>query len=165
MTDVISPAARRTSPPAGGRLSGRPLALTAVVGGVLSAGSTLLLAGVVALAGWFAADAGRYGDTRDAMRVGADAWLLAHGAGLRLDAATVTVLPLGLTLLCGYVSYRCGRWAAAISGARSAAGELRGVLRAAGLQATVYAVAAMVTAVLAADPRAESGLMRALAGG
>jgi hypothetical protein len=165
MTDLISPAARRTSPPPGGRLSGRPLALTAVVGGVLSAGSTLLLAGAVALAGWFAADAGRYGDTRDAMRVGADAWLLAHGAGLRLDAATVTMLPLGLTVLCGYVSYRCGRWAAAISGARSAAGELRGVLGAAGLQATVYAVLALVTAVLAADPRAESGLMRALAGG
>jgi len=166
MTDLLSPAARRTSPDAGGRrFSGRPLVLTAVVGGVLSAGTTLLVAGAVALAGWFAADAGRYGDTRDAMRVAADGWLLAHGAGLHLDAATITLPPLGFTLLCGYVAYRCGRWAAATSSAGSADGDLRGVLRGAGLQATVYAVVALVTAVLAVDPKAESDLMRAFVGG
>jgi hypothetical protein len=119
----------------------------------------------VALAGWFAADAGRYGDTRDAMRVGADAWLLAHGAGLHLDTAEVTLLPLGITLLCLVVAYRAGRWAAATSSVGSAPEEFHTVLGGVGVQATVYAVVALVTAVLTSDPRAESDLLRALVGG
>src|SRR5690606_10186293 len=94
MTDLLSPA-RRTSAPAPG--PGRSPVVAAVMAALVAAGSVLALAVAVALAGWFAADAGRYGDTRDASRVGADAWLLAHGAGITLDTAAVTVLPLGLT--------------------------------------------------------------------
>ncbi len=165
MTDLLSPAARRTSSGPGGRLSGRPLVLTAVAGGVVSAGSTLIMTAAVALAGWFGADAGRYGDTRDAMRVGADAWLLGHGAGLHLDTATVTLMPLGITLVCALVAYRLGRWAAATSSVGGAPEELRTVLGGAGVQATVYAVVALVTAVLTSDPRAETDLLRALVGG
>jgi hypothetical protein len=164
MTDLLSAAARRTSS-AEGRPTGRSLVLTAAVGGAVSAGSTLLVAIAVALAGWFAADAGRYGDTRDATRVGADAWLLAHGAGLDLDGASVTVLPLGLTLLCAYVAYRVGRRAAVAAGAGSPTSDLRVVLTAAGVQATVYAAVALVTTVLAAHPRAEADPTRALLGG
>ena len=165
MTDLMSPAARRTSSGPGGRLAGRPLVLTALAGGVVSSGAMLLVTAAVALAGWFAADAGRYGDTRDAMRVGADAWLLAHGAGLDLDAADVTLLPLGLTLACAYVAYRVGVWAAATSSAASAPEELRTVLTGAGVQATVYAVVALLTAVLTSHPLAETDLLRALVGG
>jgi hypothetical protein len=164
MTDLLSPAARRTSP-AGGRLSGRPLVLTAVVGGAVSAGSMLLVSMAVALAGWFGADAGRYGDTRDAMRVGADAWLLAHGAALHLDTATISLLPLGLTVLCAYVAYRVGAWAASTSVAGKAAPGLGAVLSAAGVQATVYGLVAMTTAVLATHPLAETHILRALLGG
>jgi hypothetical protein len=164
MTDLLSPAARRTSS-AGGRPRGRPLVLTAFVGGVVSAGSTVLVAIGVALAGWFAADAGRYGDTRDAMRVGADAWLMAHGADLHLDSATVTLLPLGVTLLCVYVAYRVGVWAAATSAAGDAAADLRPVVTGVGVQAATYAVCAFLAAVLAAHPRAESAPAQALLGG
>lgn len=165
MTDLLSPADRRTPASTGKGRTGkgrhRPLTLTALLAGLGAAGCTLLVTISVALAGWFAADAGRYGDTRDAMRVGADAWLLAHGAGLELDAARVTVVPLGVTLLCGYVAYRFGGWAAV----RAAAEDLRGILTGAGVLAVVYAVATMVVAVLASHPSAESDLLRALAGG
>lgn len=164
MTDLSSPAARRTSP-AGGGLSGRPMALTAIVGGAFSACCMLILTTAVALAGWFAADAGRYGDTRDAMRVGADAWLVAHGAALHLDTATISVLPLGLTALCAYVAYRVGVWAAATSTEGQTSPGLGPVLTATGVQATVYGLVAMAAAVLAAHPLAETHLLRALLGG
>lgn len=164
MTDLLSPAARRTSAPPS-RPAGRSPVLAAVAGGVVAAGSMVLLCVAVALAGWFAADAGRYGDTRDATRVGADAWLLAHGAGLRLDTATLTVVPLGLTLLCAVATYRVGRWVSATAALAGAPADLRAVLTATGVLATVYALVAMVTAVLAAHPRAESDLLGALVGG
>lgn len=165
MTDLLSAAARRTSPEPDDAPVGRSLLLTATVSAVTAAGSSLLASVAFALAGWFAADAGRYGDTRDALRVGADAWLLAHGAGLRLDTAAVTVLPLGLTLLCAYVAYRAGRRAARAARLEGGSSDLRSVLTAVAVHATLYAVLVLVTAVLAADPRAESGLMRAVAGG
>lgn len=165
MTELLNPAARRSAASSGGARPGRPLTFNAVLGGAVSAGSTLLVTVAVALTGWFAADAGRYGDTRDAMRVGADAWLLAHGAGLRLEDATITLLPLGLTVMCAYVAYRVGGWAAATSSVGDTASDLRAVLAGAGVQATVYAVFALVTAVLAGHTKAEADLLGALVGG
>lgn len=160
----LRPAARRTSSDAP-EPTGKPLVLSAVVGGVVSAGSMLCFSMAVALAGWFAADAGRYGDTKDALRVGADAWLLAHGAGLHVGTTAVTLPPLGLTLLCVYATYRVGRRTAATAALGAEPSALRGVLTAAGVQATCYAIVALVTAVLAADQRAGSSLPRALLGG
>lgn len=165
MTDLLRPAGRRTSAGDGARPVGRHLMLSAVLGGLYSAGWTLFVSAAVALAGWFAADAGRYGDTRDAVQVGADAWLLAHGARLRLDTTTVTVLPLGFTVLCAFVAYRVGLRAAARSRVGSTPDDLRPVLSAAAVQAAVYALVALGTAVIAADARAESSLVRALLGG
>lgn len=164
MTDLLRPAARRTSTAGGARPAGRPLLLSAVLGALVSAGSTLFLCAAVALAGWFGAGAGRYGTTRDAARVGADAWLLAHGAGLRLDTTTVTVLPLGLTFLCGWAAYRAGVRSATRSAVGSAPGDLLALLGAAAVQAAVYALVAVGVAVLAAEARADSDLMRALLG-
>ncbi len=117
----------------------------------------------IGLVGWFASDAGGHGDTRDAIRVGADGWLLAHGAHLHLPgaAATVTAVPLGLTLLCAYVAYRLGAWAAATSAVEDGRTLLLGVVVLAG----IYGVVALVTAVLAATPSAESSLLRAFVGG
>jgi hypothetical protein len=165
MTDLLRPAARRTPSDTGVTATGRPVVLTAVVAGAVSAGSMLLVTMAAALAGWFAADAGRYGDTRDAMRVGADAWLLAHGADLHLDTATVTVLPLGLTVICAYVAYRVGVWAGETAAVDRTADHLGVVLSAAGLQATVYSVVALLAAVLSIHPRAEADLLGALVGG
>ncbi|HEY0775121.1 MAG TPA: DUF6350 family protein [Nocardioidaceae bacterium] len=164
MTDLLSPA-RRSPASSAGRPAGRSPVLSAVLGGLVASGSMLLLSVAVALAGWFAADAGRYGDTRDATRVGADAWLLAHGAGLRLDTATLTVVPLGLTILCVLATVRSGRWVATTAALGADRADLRAVVTAAGVMATVYGLVAMLTAILAAHPLAESDLLRALLGG
>lgn len=154
MTELLASAVRRTGPVA-----------TALTAGVAAAGSTLLLAVGVALTGWFAADAGRYGDTRDAVRVGADAWLLAHGAGLGLDTVTVTIAPLALTLLSGFAVFRAAARAASVAGLTGRPSDLRPALTCAGVLATGYGLVAMVTAVLAAHPAAEPDLLRALLGG
>ena len=158
MTDLLSTLTRRASAEAD---PGRPLTVTSAVAGAVSAGSVLLVCMALGLAGWFAADAGRYGDTRDAIRVGADAWLLGHGAHLALPSATVTVVPLGLAVLCGYVTYRLACWV----GATSAVDDLRGVLTGATVLSGVYSLVAVVTAVLASHHQAEPGLGRAFVGG
>jgi hypothetical protein len=161
MTDLLSTAPRRTAAPAPDAPGGWPVTAYAVAAGLVASLSVMSGCMAVALAGWFAADAGRYGDTRDALRVGADGWLLAHGSGLSLDTATVTLLPLGLTLLCGYVVHRLGRWAAE----RSQPDDLRATLTLTTLLATVYALVALVTAVLAAHVVAQPGLLRTFVGG
>ncbi len=139
----------------------RPLAVGAALAGVAAAGSVLLGCLAVALAGWFASDAASYGDTRDALRVGADAWLLAHGSGLQLADAGIGLVPLGLTLLCLYVTFRLGRWAALTSAAEDGGTVLLGVVVLAG----VYGVVTLVTAVLASAAVARPDLAPAFAGG
>ncbi len=138
----------------------RPLALSAAAAGLAAAGAVQAVCMAVALAGWFAADAGRYGDTRDALRVGADAWLLGHGSSLQLEQALISVVPLGLTLLCAYVTFRLGRWA----GETSAVGDLSTALTGAVVLSGFYGVVATVTAVLASEQGAEPSLGRAFVG-
>lgn len=163
MTDLLTPATRRR--PSGGSTAdpGRPLAVAAALAGIAAAATVLLGCMAVAIAGWFASDAGSHGDTRDALRVGADAWLLAHGAHLELTAATITVLPLGLTLFCGYVTFRFARWAGSASGA--GADDDLALLMAAAVLAGVYAVVATLTAVLASLGSAQPHLGLAFLGG
>lgn len=160
MTEILT-AHRPSTGPAPGAEPRRPLALGAAVAGVVAAGSVLLGCMALALAGWFASDAASYGDTRDALRVGADAWLLGHGAHLQLPDAGITVVPLGLTLVCVYVAFRLGRWAALTSAADDAATVLLGVV----VMAGVYGVTTVLTAVLASDLVAEPNLGRAFCGG
>ncbi len=158
MTSLLSPPGH-ARPAAPGPV-GRPLWLSAGFAGAVAAGSVLLSCLALGLVGWFASEAGAHGDTRDALRVGADAWLLAHGSGLVLPAATVGVVPLGLTVLCGYVAYRLGRWARETS----AAEDDLGVALAAVVLAGCYAAVAFGTAALAALPSAQPGLVRSLVG-
>lgn len=158
MTDLL------TRRPTGARPAGaprRPLAIGAALAGAVAAGSVLLGCMAVALAGWFASDAASYGDTRDAIRVGADAWLLAHGSHLQLSGAGITLVPLGLTLVCVYVAFRLGRWAALTSAEEGAGTVLFGAIVLAG----VYGVATVLTAVLASDVVAEPNLGLAFCGG
>ncbi len=88
----------------------RPLAPAALLGGAGAAAATLMLCLGVAIMVWFSADAGAHGAPRDALRVGALGWLLGHGSGVRVDGVPVTVVPLGLTVLCAWVLWRVGRW-------------------------------------------------------
>ena len=71
------PPAARCAPSRSARRSPAPVAAGAVLLGCMALG----------LVGWFASDAGGHGTTRDAIRVGADGWLLAHGAHLHLPPA------------------------------------------------------------------------------
>ncbi len=160
MTDLLT-ARRPSARPGTADGPRRPLALGAAIAGLVAAGSVLVGCMAVALAGWFASDAASHGDTRDAVRVGADAWLLAHGSHLDLADAGITVVPLGLTLVCVYVAFRLGRWAAATSAAEDGTAVLLGIV----VMAGVYAVVAVLTAVLASHPAAEPHLGLAFSGG
>jgi hypothetical protein len=166
MTGLLAP--RDTRTPSSDRSGGtpqRPLALGAALAGLVASTAVLMGCMALGLVGWFASDAGGHGTTRDAIRVGADGWLLAHGATLHLATgtatATVTAIPLGLTLLSAYVAHRLGVWAARTSAVEDTGTVLLGTVVMSGL----YGVVALVTAVLAATATAESSLLRAFAGG
>lgn len=162
MTDLLTAAAtRRTSPRGAEPAVRRPLWLSAGFAGLVASGAVLLACMALGLVGWFASDAGTHGDTRDALRVGADAWLLGHGAQLVLADATVSLVPLGLTAFSGYVAFRLGRWATLTS----APEDLAGTGLAAVVLAGLYGVVAVVTAVLASLQTAEMTLGRAFVGG
>ena len=163
LLDVRAPRSSTTTTSAGTPL--RPLALSAAAAGAVASSAVLLGCMALGLVGWFASDAGGHGDTRDAIRVGADGWLLAHGAHLHLStgavSATITAIPLGLSLFCAYVAYRLGVWAARTS----AVEDLGTVLLGSVVMSGIYAVVCLSTAVLAATASAEPGLLRAFVGG
>lgn len=165
MTDLLTDTGRRATLPGGsGGSSGRPLWFAGAVAGTVAALGALAGCMSLGLVGWFASDAGAHGDTRDAIRVGADAWLLAHGAPLHLEAATISLVPLGLTLLCGYLTFRLGRWAAFTSSAEDTV-SVSAVVLSAVVLAGLYAVVAVLTAVLASVETAETSPGRAFVGG
>ena len=86
----------------------RPLALIATLGGAAAALAPLLVCVAVGIIGWFAADAGAHGVPRDGMRMGAVAWLMAHGSGITVGGVPVGVVPLGLTAICAWSMWRLG---------------------------------------------------------
>jgi hypothetical protein len=65
----------------------------------------------VAVLGWFLADAGAHGNTTDALRVGADAWLVGHGSHLTVNGLPLGIIPLALTMVFAVAAFRAGRWA------------------------------------------------------
>jgi hypothetical protein len=164
MTDLLDPPATRTDRGASPEPVQRPLAVGAAVAGLASAGVVLGALVAVALVGWFASDEGTHGTTRDALRVGTDAWLLGQGAHLHLAtgsvAATITAVPLGLTLLSVWVAHRFGRWAARTSAVEDGRTLALGTVVMAGLPA----VLALVCALLASTPTAETGLLSSFVG-
>jgi hypothetical protein len=159
MTDLLTRPRARTAPSA--ERSRPPLWWRAVAAGLGASLGVLALCMAVGLVAWFASDAGSHGDTRDAIRVGADAWLLAHGAGLQVDGVTLTAVPLGLTALCLLAAVRAARWAVRTSAEEDVAGTVLGGVVLVGL----YSLVALVTALLAATPDARPGLGRAILGG
>src|SRR5688500_16931182 len=86
----------------------RPLVLVATLGGVAAAGALLTICLGVGVTGWFLADAGSHGQPRDALQVGALAWLVAHGSGVVVGGVTVTAVPLLLTLTAAWLVWRIG---------------------------------------------------------
>jgi hypothetical protein len=141
--------------------AGRPLAAGAAVAGTAAALIGLVVCMSVALTGWFLADAGAHGDTTDALRVGADAWLAGHGSHFVLSGVPLGVTPLAVTMILVLTAFRGGRWA----GQRSpATDDDRALLGAVATFAGAYVVVAVVTCVLASRSGATPILGRAVLG-
>lgn len=137
----------------------RPLALLAPLAGAVAAAGTLTVCLALGVAGWFLTDAGAHGTPRDGLWVGALAWLLAHGSGVHVDGALVSVLPLGVTIAGAWSVWRLGhRLGDSISGhgpdaQRLADGERDWTVPAATVLFTAgYLAVALVTLRLATTP-------------
>ncbi len=135
----------------------RSLVLTATLGGVLAALAPLLVCVAVGIVGWFAADAGVHGEPRAGMRMGALAWLMAHGSGITVQGSAVAVVPLGLSVVCAWSMWRLGhRVGEGVSGHGPDADRISDgerdltVPMAVGLFFAGYGVTAVVVATLAA---------------
>jgi hypothetical protein len=140
---------------------GRPLAIGAAMAGAAAAVITLVVCMSVALTGWFLADAGAHGDTTDALRVGADAWLAGHGSHLVLSGAPLGMVPLALTMILVMAAFRSGRWAALSS---APAEDDRSLATAVATFTGAYVVVAVLTCVLASQSGATPVLGRAVLG-
>lgn len=134
-----------------------PLALVAFVGGAAAALVPLLICLALGVVGWFLADAGSHGRPTDGMRVAATAWLMAHGSGVSVEGVRLGVVPLGLTLLAAWSTWRAGlRVGDLVSGHGPDADAIEDgerdwtVPAAVALLATGYVVVGTVVAALAA---------------
>jgi hypothetical protein len=136
----------------------RPLVVSAILAAMGTAASLMLPLMALALLGWLST--GAVGSSRAALRVGADAWLMAHGSGLQVSGALLTVVPLGLTAFSLLVGYRTARWAAGTSQIEDLVTLALGVLA----FALSLGLVATVTAVLASTPEAQPGILRGFAG-
>jgi hypothetical protein len=141
--------------------AGRPLATSAALAGAAAAVIGLVVCMSAALTGWFLADAGAHGDTTDALRVGADAWLTGHGSHLVLSGVPIGISPLAVTMILVLIAFRTGRWAG-----RKATPECedRVLAGAVGTFTCAYVVVAVVTCVLASQSGATPVLGRAVLG-
>src|SRR3954451_16422991 len=96
---------RRSGPPEPGEPEGRPLTVTAAIAAVGAAATTMITFMGLAVIGWFLADAGAHGQTTDALRVGADVWLVGHGAQLTASGTPLGILPLTVTAVLAFVLF------------------------------------------------------------
>lgn len=154
MTDVLRDRQRPTRPASA---TGSP---SVVVHGALAAlaaaVSGLAVLAAVVLVAWVA-DARAGSSGADAVRAAADAWLLAHGGGLRLPAGRIAGLPLGLTLLAAVVLHRAG---ASLARAVDVT-DLRSAGRATGALTAVYGLTAALVARVAATGTASASAVLA----
>ncbi len=169
MTSLLSAPARIAAPSVDPR-NRRPLALVALLGGVLAAAGLLLVCLGAAVTGWFLADAASHGAPRDALQVGALGWLMAHGSGVRVQGTAVTAIPLLLTLLAVWSTWRVGlRVGSSVSGHGPDADQISDGERdwtvpvAAACLVAGYVAVTATTISLAASPATAPSAGRALA--
>jgi hypothetical protein len=151
--------------------TGRPLATGAALAGATAAAIGLVVCMSVALTGWFLADAGAHGDTTDALRVGAVAWLAGHGSHLVLSGVPLGITPLTITMIVALTAFRAGRWAASRQTQRQiqrqtqrSAQDRPSLAMAVATFTCAYVVVAVVTCVLASQSGASPVLGRAVLG-
>lgn len=87
----------------------RPLALVATLGGAIAALISLAVCMVVGVIGWYLTDAGSHGSATGGLRVGALGWLVGQGTGLTLHGSEIQPVPLTITALVVWVTWRVGR--------------------------------------------------------
>ena len=131
--------------------------LVASLGGLTAASTTLLVLCALGVIGWFVTDAGIHGAPRDGLRVAGLGWLAAHGAGVHVRGTAITLLPLGITAMCAWVTWRVGyRVGDSVSGHGPDAQDISNGERdwtvpiAATLFTAAYVVVVAITGVLAA---------------
>jgi len=170
MTSLLSAPRSPNRTPSSDVATRRPLALVTSLGGAAAAGSTLMVCLALGVIGWFGTDAGAHGTPRDGLRTGALGWLMAHGSGVSVQGARVTVLPLGLTLICVWVTWRLAqRVGESVSGHGPDAdaivdGERDWTVPAAvALFGAGYVVVSVLTGVLASTPTTTPSNGRAVA--
>jgi hypothetical protein len=151
----------RSRPPGGDGLEGRPLTVSAALAALAAAVTMMVTLMAVSVIGWFLADAGAHGQTTDALRIGADAWLVGNGSGFSVRGVPLGIVPLALTGLILAVVYRYGRWAAATS---QEVDDDRTLGLAATIFTGVYMVIAVVTCVVVGLDDTGPGLGRAIIG-
>jgi len=140
---------------------GRPLTVSAALAALAAAATMMITFMAVAVIGWFLADAGAHGQTTDALRVGADAWLVGNGSGFSVRGVPLGIVPLALTGLIVAVVHRYGRWAATSS---QEVDDDRTLGLAAVIFTGVYMVVAVVTCVVVGVDDTGPGLGRAIVG-
>ncbi|MFC7495168.1 MULTISPECIES: DUF6350 family protein [unclassified Nocardioides] len=144
-----------------------PVVPVALLGGAAAAAAVLIVCLALGVVGWFLSDAGAHGAPRDALRMGALGWLMAHGSGVVVDGVAVTLVPLGISALCAWAAWRIGhRVGDAISGHgpdadRIADGERDWTVATAAAAFTGgYLAVAVVTGVLASTDATAPSLAR-----
>lgn len=147
----------------------RPLALIAALGGLASALAPLVVCLGVGVIGWFVSDAGAHGTPSDGLRVGALGWLMAHGSGVHVNGVAVSAVPLGLTLICAWVTWRLGlRVGESVSGHGPDADAIADgerdwtVPMATTVFGAAYLVIGVLTGVLAATPSTAPSTQRVM---
>ena len=158
-TTVLIRRPRRVDPP--DPEEGRPLAMAAALAVLNAVTGSLAIAMAVALAGWYLADAGSHGQATDALRIGADAWLLGHGATVSAAGVPLGITPLGLAALILAFGHRAGRRA---GGTLSYVPDDRRLGGALAVAAAAYVMAAIVVALVAAHGDGEVDLGQAIVG-
>lgn len=151
---------RVTSPPSANERTARlatvpivPWAPAAVVGGAGAALlGWLLIVGVAGVA-WFTASAI---PLPDVLVFCAGFWLLAHGGSAGIAGSSITLMPLGLTLVGALLAMTVGRFAAgqawlARPGAQRVSDRLRLALQVAGLTGLGYAAVAVALGMSVGD--------------
>lgn len=149
----------------------RPLTLVALLAGALAAAATLTVCLALGVLGWFLVDSGAHGTPGEALRLASVGWLVAHGSAVTVEGSLVTLVPLGLTVLAAWTT-----WRAAVRSGELLAGHGPDVHRlgdgerdwtvlvASTLFAAGYVVVAVVTVVLAATPETGPSTARAIVG-